>query len=593
VTVTSASMSPACTGCITPIGGSTAAHEESFAARAGVVPKDRDRFNELVVQPRRLVSALGAAFRNDNVRRVELAWGAAIAAEWAHFVALGVFAYEQGGTAAVGIAGLVRLLPAAAVAPFAASLGDRFRRERFLLALTLLGAGALAASAAAASADNRVLVFAFASVVGLSATLIRPALQALLPSLARTPEELIASNGATSTIESLGTLVGPVVAGVLVSLADVATVFALGAAVLVVGAVLLARVKVESRVRLAAETDGGSLRRMIADGFRTVVHEGSARLVVGLIVAQTFVRGCLNVLIVVAAFQIFDGGGAQVGYLTAAIGAGGLIGAIAAMTLRGGRLAAPFGLSLVFWGVPITLMAVRPYFGAAIVLLAIVGAANSFEDVAVFTLLQRLVPNRLLTRVLGLVWGLAMGGVAVGSIAAPAVVRAIGPRPAFVVVGSILPLLAMLTYRKLIAIDRTVAPAPELDLIDRVPLFAPLSIATKEQVAASLVPMSFAAGEVVIQAGDAGDRFYIVGDGELDIDAGGHHTTAHEDDYFGEIALLRDVPRTATVKATVDSNLYALQRTDFLSAVTGHAAAHAAGEAIAETRLKRSTAQPG
>src|SRR5436190_1960739 len=580
-------MSPACTGCITPIGGSTAAHEESFAARAGVVPTDRDRFNELVVQPRRLLSAVGASFRNDNVRRVELAWGAAIGAEWAHFVALGVFAYEQGGTAAVGIAGLVRLLPAAAVAPFAASFGDRFRRERFLFSMTLLGAGALTGSAAAASAGNRVLVFALASVVGLAATLIRPALQALLPSLARTPEERIASNGATSTIESLGTLVGPVVAGLLVSLADVATVFALGATLLVVGAVLLARVKVESRVRLAAETDGGSLRRMIADGFRTVVHEGSARLVVGLIVAQTFVRGCLNVLIVVAAFQVFDGGGAQVGYLTAAIGAGGLIGAIAAMTLRGGRLAAPFGLSLVFWGVPITLMAVRPYFGAAIVLLAIVGAANSFEDVAVFTLLQRLVPNRLLTRVLGLVWGLAMGGVAVGSIAAPAVVRAIGPRPAFVVVGSILPLLAMLTYRKLIAIDRTVAPAPELDLIDRVPLFAPLSIATKEQVAASLVPMSFAAGAVVIQEGDAGDRFYIVRDGELDIDAGGHHTTAHEADYFGEIALLRDVPRTATVKAAVDSNLYALQRADFLSAVTGHSAAHAAGEAIAETRLKR------
>src|SRR5438093_11311670 len=186
------------------------------------------------------VSALGAVVRNENARRVELAWGAAIAAEWAHFVALGVFAYEQGGTAAVGVAGLARLLPAAAVAPFAASLGDRFRRERFLFALALLGAGALTASAAAASADNRVLVFAFASVVGLAATLIRPALQALLPSLARTPDELMASNGATSTIESLGTLVGPVVAGLFVSLADVAGVFALGAAALVVGAVLLA-----------------------------------------------------------------------------------------------------------------------------------------------------------------------------------------------------------------------------------------------------------------------------------------------------------------------------------------------------------------
>ena len=543
-----------------------------------------------MLQPRQLVSALGASFRNHNVRRVELSWGAAIAAEWAHFVALGVFAYQQGGTAAVGVAGLVRLLPAAAVAPFAASLGDRFRRERFLFALTLLGAGALTASAAAASADNRVLVFAFASVVGLAATLIRPALQALLPSLARTPEELIASNGATSTIESLGTLVGPVVAGVFVSLADVAGVFALGAATLVVGATLLARVNVENRVDLTTETDHQSLRRMIAEGFRTVAHTGSARLVVALIVAQTFVRGCLNVLIVVGAFQVLDGGAAQVGYLTAAIGAGGLIGAIGAMTLRGGRLAAPFGLSLVFWGVPITLIAVRPYFGAAVLLLMIVGAANSFEDVAVFTLLQRLVPNQMLTRVLGLVWGLAMGGVAVGSIAAPAVVRAIGPRPAFVVVGSILPLLALFAYRKLIAIDRTVAPAPEIEFIDRVPLFAPLSIATKEQVAASLRPVSVAAGEVVIQAGDTGDRFYIVRDGELDIDAGGRHTTAHKADYFGEIALLRDVPRTATVKATVASDLYALQRADFLSAITGHPAAHAAGEAIAETRLKRATA---
>jgi MFS family permease len=546
-----------------------------------------------MVRPRQLVWALGVAIRNENVRRVELAWGAAIAAEWAHFVALGVFAYQEGGTAAVGIAGLVRLLPAAVVAPFAASLGDRFRRERFLLTLTLLGAGALAASAAAALANDRVLVFAFASVVGLASTLIRPALQALLPSLARTPEELIASNGATSTIESIGTLVGPVFAGVFVSLADVAAVFVLGAAALLAGAVLLARVSVESRVGLTGEIDRESLRRMITDGFRTVVRARSARLVVGLIVAQTFVRGCLNVLIVVAAFQVFDGGAAQVGYLTAAIGAGGLIGALGAMTLGGRRLAAPFGLSLVFWGAPITLMAPRPYFAAAVVLLAIVGAANSVEDVTVFTLLQRLVPNEMLTRVLGLVWGLAMGGVAIGSIAAPAIVRAVGPRPAFVFVGSILPLLALLTYRQLVEIDRTVAPAPELELIDHVPMFSPLSIATKEQVAASLLPISVPAGEVVIRAGEAGDRFYIVADGELDIDANGRHTTAYEADYFGEIALLRDVPRTATVKAAVDSKLYVLRRADFLSAVTGHSTARAAGEAIAETRLKRSRAPHG
>jgi hypothetical protein len=242
----------------------------------------------------------------------------------------------------------------------------------------------------------------------------------------------------------------------------------------------------------------------------------------------------------------------------------------------------------VFWGVPITLIAPQPYFATTIVLLAIVGAANSVEDVAVFTLLQRMVPNEMLTRVLGLVWGLAMGGVAIGSVSTPAVVSAIGPRSAFVLLGSILPFLTLITYRRLVEIDRAVPRSAEQELVSRVPMFAPLSIVTKERVASSLVPISVAAGEFVIRAGDDGDRFYIVRDGEFDIDVGGRHSTARAADYFGEIALLRNVPRTATVKAAVDSHLYALQRDDFLAAVTGHHAAQAAGEAVADARLAAS-----
>ena len=541
--------------------------------------------NLRVVRPGQVLAALGTAVRNADVRRVELAWGAAIGAEWAHFVALGVFAYEDGGASAVGVAGLVRLLPAALIAPFAASLGDRFRRERFLLAMALVGSVALAGSALAFYADAEYLVYAFAALLGLATTLIRPTLQALLPSLARTSEELIASNGATSTIESLGTLVGPLLAGVLVSLADAGLVFAVGAGALVLAAMLLARVRVEGRIDLVA--DEGGARRVLAAGFRAIVHAPSARLVVGLIVAQTFVRGCLNVLIVVAAYQVLDAGGEAVGYMTAAIGVGGLVGAIGAMTLGGRRLAVPFGVALVFWGLPVVLIAPLPDLAAAVLLLAVVGAANSVEDVAVFTLLQRLVPDEILTRVLGVVWSLAMGGVALGSIAAPALVELLGPRPAFVVVGAILPLLTLVAYRRLVQMDREVAPAPELDLIDRVPMFAPLSVAAKERVAANLVPLSVHAGELVIRAGETGDRFYIVGEGELDISAEGLHTTAHAADYFGEIALLRDVPRTATVKAIVDSELYALRRDDFLAAVTGHTAAHAAGEAVADERLAR------
>jgi MFS family permease len=533
----------------------------------------------------RVLSALAVAARNENVRRVELAWGAAIAAEWAHFVALGVFAFEEGGASAVGIAGLVRLLPAALVAPFAASLGDRFPRERFLLAMALVGFVALAGSGAAAFADQAVPVFVLAGVVGLSSTLIRPALQALLPSLARTPDELIASNGATSTIESVGTLVGPLLAGGLLALGDIGLVFVVGAGALLVAAVLLARVDVEGRISLVAESRNEGVRETIAAGFQAIARVASARLVVGLIAAQTFVRGCLNVLIVIAAFEVLDGGAAEVGYLTAAIGVGGLIGALWAMALGARRLAVAFGVSLVFWGAPIILIAPRPDLVAAVILLAIVGAANSVEDVAAFTLVQRIVPDDILTRVLGVLWGLAMGGVALGSIAAPAIADALGPRAAFVVVGSILPLLTLVTYRRLVEIDRTVAPAAELELIERVPMFAPLSVAAKERIATNLVPVSVSAGEVVIRAGDPGDRFYIVGDGELEIDAGSHQATAHKADYFGEIALLHDVPRTATVRAAVDSHLFALQRDDFLAAVTGHSAAHAAGKAVAEARL--------
>jgi len=535
-----------------------------------------------MVRPGQMVSTLAAAGRNENVRRVELSWGAAIAAEWAHFVALGVYAYNHGGTSAVGVAGLVRLLPAAVIAPFAASLGDRFRRERVLLAMTLVGAAALAASAAAYFAGSRLLVFAFAAVLGLATTLIRPALQALLPSLARTPEELIAANGATSTIESLGTLVGPLLAGILVATADAGVVFAVAAGTLVVAAALLARVRVEGRVEL--EEQAGT-RQMVSEGLRSIWQATDARLLIGLVAAQTFVRGCLNVLIVVAAFRVLHEGAGAVGYMTAAIGVGGLAGAIGAMTLEGRPLAIPFGGALVFWGIPLMLISPWPQIVAAIVLLAIVGAANSVEDVAVFTLLQRIIPDELLTRVLGVLWGLAMGAVALGSIAAPLVVHWLGPRAAFAVVGGVLPLLVFFTYRRLAAIDRTTVPAPELELIDLVPMFVPLSVAGKERIASKLLPHPVRAGEVVIRAGEAGDGFYLVGAGELDIDAGGRHATARRGDYFGEIALLHDVPRTATVTAAVDSRLLALHRDDFLAAVTGHSVAHAAGHEVAASRL--------
>jgi MFS family permease len=547
------------------------------------------RFNHCVNRAAHALAGLVAVLRNENLRRLELAWGAVITAEWAHFVALGVFAYGAGGTVAVGIAGLVRMLPAALIAPFAASLGDRFRRERFLVSIALLGAAALAASAVVFFvSENEPAIFALAAVVGLSSTLVRPAQQALLPSLARTPEELIGSNGATSTVESLGTLIGPLLAGVLVSVADAGVVFAVGAGAMLAAALLFALVNVPGRLQATPAAQTEPARRRLLAGIEFLLREPTPRMVVGLVAAQAFVRGCLNVLIVVAAFRVLDANAGAVGYMTAAIGVGGLIGALGAFNLAGRRLAVAFGIALVFWGLPIALMASLPFLATALLLLAVVGAANSIEDVAAFTLLQRIVPDAVLTRVLGVLWGLAMGGVALGSIVAPAVVRLVGARAALVAVGAILPVLALVAWRRLVEVDRSApGPAAQLAVIDSVPMLAPLSLAAKEHLATALVPVSAPAGEVVIRAGDPGDRFYIVADGELEVVGDGLHRTAEKGDHFGEIALLRDVPRTATVRAVTDSQLYALERAAFLAAVTGHSDVRIAGEAIAAERLAR------
>jgi MFS family permease len=214
--------------------------------------------------------------------------------------------------------------------------------------MSLAAAGPLAASGAAAFAGERSLVFIFAAVLGVSSTLFRPALQALLPSLARTPEELIAANGASSTVESIGTFVGPLIAGLLVSVASVGVVFFAVAGVLLAAAALLARVAVPGRVQLAGEAGGENVSDAIGAGIRLAARAPRPRLLIGLAVAQAFVRGCLNVLIVVAAFRVLGGGAAEVGYLTGAIGVGGLIGAVSAMTLGERKLGMAFALALVF-----------------------------------------------------------------------------------------------------------------------------------------------------------------------------------------------------------------------------------------------------
>lgn len=522
-----------------------------------------------------MTAALGTVARRPALRRAEIAWGGWIAVEWAHFVALGVFAYGHGGTTGVGVAGVVRLAPAAILAPFAAALGDRYRRERFLAVVVAVAALALIVSAGAAAEGAWAVVLAAAAVIGVASTLFRPALQALLPSLAESPHELLAANGVTSTLESVGTLVGPVLAAGLMSVSGVVAVFAVGAVVLAGSTAMLARVRVEGRPFRLLETTG------LTGGVRALRQVAGASVLVGLLVGQTFVRGCLNVLLVTAAFEVLHGSSADVGYLTAAIGVGGLAGAAVGSGLPGDRLVTAFTLSLLFWGLPIAPLGFASSLVAAALLVAVIGAANSVEDIAGFTLLQRVVPNHALSSALGVFWGLAMAATAAGSAAMTGVIPLVGTQASFVVVSAILPALVLACRARLRAIERSIVPQAHLDIVEGVPMFAPLSLATKERIAGALVELEIDRGDTVVRCGDAGDRFYIVAQGELVADVGEAGVVRRVEGFFGELALLRDIPRTATVRALTQARLYALQRDDFLAAVSGHRLAAAVADTVA------------
>jgi MFS family permease len=533
------------------------------------------------------VTGYAAVFRIANLRRSQVAWATAVTAEWAFFVGVGVFAFDHGGAFAVGIVGFVRMLPSALVGPFASALGDRYRRDLVVFALFVTMAATVAVAALALFSDPPAAwIYALAGVHATAATLSRPAQWALLPFLCRSPEELVAANGATLTTESIGTLAGPVLGGLLLGVTGVDSLFAACAAMYAVAALVISRVRMEP-VDAATAPAGAGLLSQLTGGLRALAEERGAAFLIGLFCAQAFVRGALNVYIVVISFELLDIRESGVGFLTAAIGAGGLVGAFAAVSLSGRRLAAPFAAGLVLWGLPIAVVGAWPETVVALLMIAVIGGGNSVLDVAGLTLLQRLVPNDVLTRVLGVLWGLAMAMMGVGSIVGAALVDGLGIRTALTVTGFSLPVLTLLSWRRLVRIDRSAAiPVEQLAVIDRVPMLAQLSLVAKEQVAGQLMEVDAAPATDVVREGETGDRFYILVEGEADVLSNGRKVASREGpDYFGEIALLRDVPRTATVRARSPLRLYALGREDFIAAVTGHAAGLEAGLAVVKERL--------
>jgi MFS family permease len=491
----------------------------------------------------------------------------------------------------VGVVGLLRMLPAALVAPFGSWMGDRFRRDRVLMFIHLARALALLASAgAAAGGASDLLVYALAIAFTAASAPFRAVHWAILPSLAEKTEELTASNLAASSIAGLGTLAGPAVAGLLLTAAGPGPVFGAIALVALGATLVVSQVQMRGSGqprRLAAPA--GVLKQLSA-GFGVLAAQPDSRLLVALLASQTFVRGALSVLVVAASVDLLNLGASGVGFLYSAMGAGGFLGIAATLTLVGRRrLAAPLGLGLVLWGLPIMLVGLWPAPWLALLMLATVGIGNTVEDVAGFTLLQRTVPDRVLARLFGVFEGVVAIAVGLGSVATPLLVALIGIRGALLVTGAILPVLVLLAWRRLREIDAgTSVPELPLTLLRRTALFAPLPIVTLERLARCLVPLSFPTQAILVRQGEPGDRFYLLARGEVEALVDGRVTrTMAAGDYFGEIALLRDVSRTASVRARTPVEVYALDREEFVAAVTGHERSAEAVEAVITARLGR------
>jgi len=404
--------------------------------------------------------AFRSVYGNKGLRRLQLAWAGAIIGGWAYVISLAVFAYREHGAYAVGALAVARWVTAGMAAPLAGIAGDRYPRVRVLVASNIVRCAAIAGAGVAVLADvSPFVVYALAVLAALAGTVFGPSESALIPTLARSPEELTAANVSASTIDSVGTFMGPALGGFLLAATSPEIAFFAAAGLVAWSAVVVSGVKEGPRAPRAE--DEGALSGGLA-GFRTLLGDPRLRLIAGLLAAYTLLDGALDVLIVVLALETLDLGDSGVGFLNSTAGVGGLLGIVVAAGLVGRKgLASPIGMGMAFWGLPILLIGLWPSQASALVLLAAVGAATTIVGVAGDTLMQRAVPEEVLARVFGVLDSMMLVSIAIGAALAPTFVDLIGMRGTLIGVGAILPVLALVSWPRLREIDRAAeVPAP-------------------------------------------------------------------------------------------------------------------------------------
>jgi MFS family permease len=503
-------------------------------------------------------------------------------------VAIAVVAFRDGGATAVGVVAFARLAPTALFTPFGTAFADRFRRDRVLALSCLVRAVAsVAVASVLAFGGPHLAVYALAVVSTAAFRLFRPTHSALLPGLCNTPFELSSANVVRGLLDSVSTLLGPLAAALLLHLGSTTAVFATSAVLSLASAALLLRLSYEAPPRARPQP----LRRIAQEtleGFQALGRHRDAGVLIGLSLVQSLTQGFLIVFVVVLALEELGMGAPGVGLLTAAIGAGAVAGSLgASMFVTGRRLAVLEGVGVLLWGVPLSLSGALPLEPVVVGLMCMIGMGNAFVDIGLHTLPARLVPEELLARVFGVKASLTALAGAAGAFITPFAIDLLGIRAAMVALGLVAPALTALAWRRLRAIDATVADRDaEIAVLNHVAMFRPLPIPAIDDLARHVEKVRVDAGHVVCRQGEDGDRFYLIEGGAADVIGDGRLISRLDSgDGFGEIALLGDTPRTATVRARTALRLYAVDGRRFRSSISGYASSRREADALVLDRL--------
>jgi CRP-like cAMP-binding protein/MFS family permease len=485
-----------------------------------------------------------------------------------------LYVFARGSTEAISLLVITSSGTVALLAAPMSSFADRYGRGRIAAVGALLRAAVLLAMALSMAAKLPVgTTIVLAGLEGAVYSVGAPALRALAPTLVQTPSELSSVNLIISLGLALAIFLGPLVGGLAYGLTGAVPVVTVVAVVFALSYPRLSRFQQQGPpVEPEADTQARHGRVSQAlEGLRTAASERDIRLTLLVFCGYSFAVGILDVLLIVIARDVLHQSSGGAGALYAAFGVGGLLAGVGIGQLVRARLARVFGIAVVVWALPIAGIAFAAQVAIAWLCAFFAGMAGTVAQAAGDTVLQRATPDRLMSRVLGAYETLTGIAYMVAALVPAILIASLGARTILVLGAAVTPLVVICCWRGLLQLDRDLDVDDErLKLVSSVPWLHTGSLAEQDRLAALLEEESAPAGEVILYQGETGVRFYILRSGAARVLVDGREVSGlRSGDWFGEVALLSDIPRTATVQATENSVLLSLGDEDFHRALAG------------------------